>query len=202
MIDGDDRVGGNHRRALHHVQPDAAAAEHGDRLADLHLRQVVDQSQGGGHSAAHQGGDLEGNVRGDRRERGSPRRPSTRLKVVTQPELTVRPFQRYLAGRAWMPAPLRQWSTTWSPGFTLRHAGADLDHHAAPFVAQQMGQETVRALGAGNLVELRAADAAAVDLAPAPARTPAAATRSPSSTSGALSVPEWRHGISLAAPVR
>ena len=44
------------------------------------------------------------------------------------------------------------------------HAFAGLEHGAAALVAQQVGKELVRALGAFDLVDLRAADAAVVHL--------------------------------------
>ena len=85
------------------------------------------------------------------------------LNVVTQPELTVRPFQTYLAGLAVDAGPFPPVEHDMVAGLDDGNAGAGFHHHAAAFVAQQVGQETVRPLGAGDLVELRTADAAALD---------------------------------------
>ena len=54
-------MGAGERGELHDVEPDAADAEHHDRLADLHLGVVVDHARRGRHGAAEQRRDLASN---------------------------------------------------------------------------------------------------------------------------------------------
>ena len=53
-IDGDDAPGLGLARALDHREADAAQAEHGHRIARLHLGGVVHRADAGGDAAAEQ----------------------------------------------------------------------------------------------------------------------------------------------------
>src|SRR6185437_629954 len=51
-VDADDLVGANHPRALDHVEPDAAEAEHHDIGARRHFRRIDHRADAGGDAAA------------------------------------------------------------------------------------------------------------------------------------------------------
>ena len=68
-VDADDHVGAGHPRALHHVEADAAQAEHHDIGAGLDLRRVDDGADARGDAAADVADLVERRVLADFRER-------------------------------------------------------------------------------------------------------------------------------------
>ena len=67
-VDGDDRRGAGHARALHGIEPDAAAADDDDAAADPHARRVDHGAEAGQHAAGDERGDVERHVRRNGRD--------------------------------------------------------------------------------------------------------------------------------------
>src|SRR5690606_8234128 len=64
-VDGDDAAGPGLLRTLDHGKTNGAEAEHGHRIALLHLRGVVDRADARGHATAEQAGVLRIRLRTD-----------------------------------------------------------------------------------------------------------------------------------------
>ncbi|MNS80900.1 hypothetical protein D3C72_1145970 [compost metagenome] len=68
-VDGDDAPGTGDGGAVDRGQPDAAAADHGNGLARLHLRGMDHRAHAGGHRAADQRSAVQRHVTADRHQR-------------------------------------------------------------------------------------------------------------------------------------
>ena len=162
-VDADDRVRRHPGRELDDVQADAARAEHGDAFADAQFGVVVDDTHRGRHRATQQRARFGVEVRrdfghailgndGTFAERGHPAGVDFRKRfrgVDRRRRLQTRPF-----------APMADNAVA---GFDRGDAFARLQDDSGRFVAEEVGQEFVRAFGAFDFVDLRATDSAADD---------------------------------------
>src|SRR5579862_2075966 len=161
-VDGNDRVGGDHGGALHHAGAHAAAAEDGDGLSDLDPRVVVDEAQRGRDRATHERCDLEADVLGNRGEAvfGN---DGVFIECGDPAGVHGAPVPLVFRGLRLDARPFSPMEDDVVALFYMQDARPRFEDNAAAFVAEEVGQEFVLSLYAGDLAQLRAADAAAMD---------------------------------------
>ena len=156
-------MGAHHRGALNHCQPDAAAADDDHRIADLHLRIVVDETQGGRNRASHERGHLKGHVLRNGRHAilRYDRLVLKRRHPACVDLLVAPPIDRCSGMNANALAPVHHHVIA---RFDVRHTRARFQHDTAAFVAEQVWKKFVRAFHARDFAQLRAAYARALNL--------------------------------------
>ena len=162
-VDRDDRVGRHHLRRLHDAQADPSDAEHDHGLADLDLGIVVDDPYRSSDGAAEERRQPGVEIRWDR---GQPVLGDDRVVVegghpTRVHGLAVPPIGRRLRLDASTQAPVHHDLVR---PLHRRYAFARLEYGGAALVAEQVGEKPIRALGPVDLIDLRAADPAVVDL--------------------------------------
>ncbi len=155
-VDRDDRQRAGDARALDHVEPDAAGADHDDALAAVDLGPVQYGSDPGQHPAADQGGRGQGQVGGDlHRLHGLDQGPFGEGRVgrelverlPTARERLPRHPDRLAAHRGPAPVALRARAAAGQRGQghvvarrDVVHARADRLHHARALVPEHHGR--------------------------------------------------------------
>ena len=184
-VERDDRGRAGDARALHHVEPDAAAPDHRDRLAGAHVGDVEHRPEPGGHTAPGEADHVERDVRGRSSPPGRPAAPRPRRGCRSRPSGTasspsatahaVRAVGHPPADRGDARGAVAQHEPTGAArrrtrrtGRTARaprdrrlharHAVADCFHDARAFVAEHH-RERVDHRAAVHDVEVRPADA-------------------------------------------
>src|ERR1039458_9194884 len=162
-IHGDNGVGPGQARAQHDAQPDAAAADDDERLADFDFGIIGNDAETGGEGIGQERANFEICSRGDGGEAvfgndgvvvksGDPAGAGLFAVPIIDGRAGFDAFAR---------TPMEDDAVA---GFDVADFGADLHDDAAALMAEEVGQKTIRAFDAVNFAQLRTTNAADVDL--------------------------------------
>ena len=162
-IDGDDGIGGNHGRALDHVETYAAAAENSYGLAYFELGQIIDEAQRGSDSAAHEGGNFKGDIFADGCEAVF-RDDGTFIESSDPSRINGAAVPKVLRAAGLDTGALAPVEDDVISLAQVSYAGSGFKDDATALVAQQVREEFILPFFAIDLAQLSAADAALANL--------------------------------------